>query len=60
MLARLICFLLGHVLDELVVLEGAQPPIYVSHGKCARCGTPVIEVRDLREEYDPPPTEDDG
>lgn len=57
-LARLICFLLGHVFDELVVLEGAQPPVYVSHSKCARCGARVVEVRDLRDEYDAPPTHD--
>jgi len=58
-LARLICLLLDHVFDELAVLEGAQPPIYVSHGKCARCGASIVEVHDLREEYEPPPTEQD-
>lgn len=52
MIARLICLLLGHSLDELAVLEGAQPPIYVTHGRCARCKTPVITVRDLRDEKD--------
>jgi hypothetical protein len=50
MLARLICRLLGHVLDELNVIEGDPSYIYVSQGKCARCGAPVIEVRDLRDD----------
>lgn len=50
MLARLICLLLGHMLDELIVVEGEPSYIYVSHGKCARCGAPVIEVRDLRDD----------
>jgi len=50
MIARLLCFFLGHVLDELNVIEGTQPHIYVGHGKCARCGVPVLEVRDLRDE----------
>ena len=50
MIARLICLLLGHQLDELETVEGVQPPVYVSHGKCARCKAPVIMVRDLRDE----------
>lgn len=58
-LARLICFLLDHMFDELVVLEGSQPPIYVSHGKCARCGATIIAMHDLRDEYEAPPTHDD-
>lgn len=50
MLARLICLLLGHVLEELNVVEGEPSCIYVSHGKCARCGAPLMEVRDLRDD----------
>jgi hypothetical protein len=48
-LARLLCFLLGHTYDELDVREGPQQHIRVVYGKCARCGAPVIEIRDLRE-----------
>jgi hypothetical protein len=59
MLSRLICLLLGHVLDDLDVIEGAQPPIYICRGKCARCDAPIVEVCDLRDEYDPPPTQED-
>lgn len=47
------CLFLGHVFDEIAVLEGAQPLIYVTHGRCARCKTPVIVVRDLRDEKNP-------
>lgn len=50
MIARLMCLLLGHQLDNLEKVEGVQAPVYVSHGKCARCGVPVITVRDLRDE----------
>lgn len=50
MIARLICLLLGHSLDELEKIENVQPPVYVSHGKCARCKASVIMVRDLRDE----------
>jgi hypothetical protein len=49
-IARLICFLLGHAVDELAVHESPQPHIRISHGKCARCGVPVFELRDLRDE----------
>lgn len=44
------CWLLGHSLDELEKIEGVQPLIYVSHGRCSRCNAPVIMVRDLRDE----------
>jgi len=56
-LARLLCFLLGHVFDELVVHEGLQPRVYVSRGACARCHAPVIEIRDLRDEEESNPTD---
>jgi hypothetical protein len=49
MLARLICFLLGHLLRELDVREGPHAGIYLSCGKCSRCGADVLEVRDLRD-----------
>jgi hypothetical protein len=49
-LARLLCFLLGHSYDELDVREGPQQYIRVVYGKCARCGAPVIEILDLRDD----------
>ena len=52
MLARLICFLIGHVFDGREVLVSQQPHIYMSRGRCARCGIPVFEMRDLRDEED--------
>lgn len=52
MLARLICFLLGHVFDGREILVSQQPHVYMSRGKCARCGVPVFEMRDLRDEDD--------
>jgi hypothetical protein len=52
MLARLLCFLLGHSYDELDVREGPQQHIRVVYGKCARCGAPVIEIHDLSDDED--------
>ena len=50
MLARLICFLLGHALEELEAVECPQPHLHIRRGKCARCGVPIFELRDLRDE----------
>lgn len=50
MLARLLCFLLGHSYDELDVREGPQQHIRVVYGKCARCSAPVIEIHDLSDD----------
>jgi len=50
MLARLICFFLGHVYSALDVLESPQPHIRISYGECARCGEPGLEICDLRDE----------
>ena len=50
MLARLICRLLGHVLEDLNVIEDASSCVYVTHWKCARCGKPIAEVREFRNE----------
>jgi hypothetical protein len=45
MLARLICYFLGHVLEEFY--EGPRGPhVYVSLNRCARCGTRIFEVRE--------------
>jgi hypothetical protein len=44
MLARLICRLLGHVLEDLVVRDGPEAYIYVGDGKCARCGAQAVEL----------------
>lgn len=52
MLARLICFLLGHAQNKLEALERVQPYVYVRRGKCARCGVRILEVRDFRDEDD--------
>lgn len=49
MLARLICFLIEHVFDELDVREGPQN-VYSCYGTCARCGVAVSEVCDLRND----------
>lgn len=46
MLARLICFLLGHVFDGREVLVSQQPHVYMYRGKCARCGTRIFRMRD--------------
>lgn len=53
MIARLICLLLGHALDELETIEGVPPPVSVRRGKCARCKAPIITVHDLRDEEGP-------
>lgn len=46
-LARLLCFLLGHVFDELVVHnEQGQPRVYIGSGVCDRCGKRVFEIPD--------------
>lgn len=50
MLARLICFLLGHVLEDECVQESERPRVFVSNGTCARCKAPLLEVIDLRDE----------
>ncbi len=50
MIARVMCFFLGHSFARLEALERVQPYVYVRRGPCARCGTPIIEVRDLRDE----------
>lgn len=53
MIARIICFLLGHALDKLEEHGVVQSSVYVRSGKCARCGVPILEVRDLRDDlYD--------
>lgn len=52
MLARLICRLLGHVLEDLNGIEDGPSCIYVHLWKCARCGRPILEVRDLRNDED--------
>jgi len=51
MLARIICALLGHVLEDLVIREGEESYIYVGEGKCSRCHAQVIELA-LPEEPD--------
>lgn len=51
MLARLICFLLGHSFDEEVeVRETPHPDIYVLRSRCARCKTLSLQVRDMRDD----------
>jgi hypothetical protein len=50
MLAKIICFLLGHITEELDVLDTVEPNVYIRRGKCDRCGAPVFEMYDLREE----------
>ena len=48
MLARLICLLLGHVFDELVVRDAqGQPRVYVGSGICDRCGKRVFSVPEI-------------
>jgi hypothetical protein len=54
MLARLICFLLGHLLEDLVVRDGPESYVYVGDGKCSRCGAQAIELRE--DDDDEPPT----
>jgi hypothetical protein len=49
MLARLICFLLGHTLDEHIVYEGGRPLFLVKRGECPRCKAAVFVMRDARD-----------
>ena len=60
MIARLICFFLGHALDKLEEHGAVQSPVYVRSGKCARCGIPIMEVHSLRDDLyeDDPPKND--
>lgn len=48
MLARLICFLLGHLLEDLVIRESPDVYIYMGDGKCVRCGMQVVEIVDRK------------
>lgn len=50
MIAKIICFLLGHVSADLHVCATPDPHVYVRRGTCARCGVQVFELFDLRDE----------
>lgn len=45
MLARLICFLLGHVFDDNRLFL-PQPGVRIRRGQCSRCGAVFIEILD--------------
>jgi hypothetical protein len=49
MLARLICFLLGHSFNEVETRETPHPDVFVIRGKCARCGKLTLQVHDFRQ-----------
>lgn len=47
-LARLICFLLGHVFDDNRIFL-PQPGVRIRRGQCSRCGAVFIEILDPDE-----------
>jgi hypothetical protein len=49
MLARLICFLLGHSFDKAEMRETPHPDVFMVRGKCARCGALALQVHDFRQ-----------
>jgi hypothetical protein len=49
-LARLICFLLGHCFDPVDTYDSPQPHIRVIYVMCARCRAPGLEVLDLHDD----------
>ena len=50
MLARLICFLLGHSFDEEEEVRlTPHPDVYILRNTCARCGKPSLKVCDMRD-----------
>jgi hypothetical protein len=51
MLARVICFFLGHIYAELVIEECVQKNVYVRRGTCDRCGKLVFEVLALEDGF---------
>lgn len=51
MLARLICFLLGHSFNEFEIYECPQPHVQIRRARCARCDSLFLEVRDLYEDH---------
>lgn len=55
MIARVICLLLGHVLEDLVIRDGPESYVYVGDGKCSRCGIQAIELCEDQEELPPTP-----
>jgi len=51
MLARLICFLLGHSFSEREEVRlTPHPDVYVLRRTCARCGELSLQVCDTRQE----------
>lgn len=50
LLSGLICYLLGHVFDDLDIRETPQARVYTVIGSCARCSTQMFMVCDLRNE----------
>lgn len=48
---RILCFCLGHPLEERVVYEGNRPLMYVKRGVCPRCEKLIFEMYDLRDEH---------